>query len=135
MLLLLFPFLLLSQLFDSQRRSSNENGLSVHVTAAGWLYLGWSLHYLPFFVMGRALYVHHYYPALVFSCGLTGVLLDLGLRRLAAAIRLPVLGALAVLLIFSFQLFSPLVYGFRGDQPRFENSSVHHLQWLDKWYF
>lgn len=34
--------------------------------------LGWVLHYFPFFMMGRVLYFHHYFPAMLFSCMLTG---------------------------------------------------------------
>merc|ERR1719325_7957 len=44
--------------------------------AAAWLFLGWCLHYIPFWAMGRVLYVHHYYPALLFSSMLSAVLLD-----------------------------------------------------------
>lgn len=34
--------------------------------------LGWALHYFPFFLMGRVLYFHHYFPAMLFSSMLTG---------------------------------------------------------------
>lgn len=30
------------------------------------------MHYAPFWVMGRVLYFHHYFPALLFSCMLSG---------------------------------------------------------------
>ncbi|PPQ95852.1 hypothetical protein CVT26_015982, partial [Gymnopilus dilepis] len=42
-------------------------------TLCGFLFTGWSLHYFPFFLMGRQLFLHHYFPALYFaillSCG------------------------------------------------------------------
>ena len=44
--------------------------------AAAWLFLGWALHYVPFFAMDRVLYFHHYMPAHIFACMATGVILD-----------------------------------------------------------
>lgn len=40
--------------------------------AAAWLFGGWILHYVPFWAMGRVLYFHHYFPALIFNSMLTG---------------------------------------------------------------
>lgn len=44
----------------------------VLVRGGGLLMLGWLLHYAPFFTMGRILYFHHYFPAMLFSSMLTG---------------------------------------------------------------
>ena len=38
-------------------------GCDSHVSGGGWCLLGWALHYLPFWLMPRVLYQHHYYPA------------------------------------------------------------------------
>lgn len=38
----------------------------------GLLLFGWLLHYAPFYTMGRVLYYHHYFPAMLFSSMLTG---------------------------------------------------------------
>lgn len=46
----------------------------VVLRAGGQITLGWLLHYLPFFMMGRVLYFHHYFPAMLFSSMLTGKL-------------------------------------------------------------
>lgn len=44
------------------------------VTQSGLIFfLGWVLHYAPFFLMDRILFLHHYLPALVFSILLVGV--------------------------------------------------------------
>lgn len=45
---------------------------SVLMTGGGPLLLGWVLHYAPFFTMGRVLYYHHYFPAMLFNSMLTG---------------------------------------------------------------
>ena len=39
------------------------------------------------------------------------------------------------MLAASFLEFSPLVYGMRGDQAKFSNSTYHHLYWSDWWDF
>lgn len=47
------------------------------ITHAGkWLFLGWILHYAPFWAMTRVLYFHHYFPALLYSSMLTGITLN-----------------------------------------------------------
>jgi len=45
---------------------------AMSLRAAAWLFVGWVLHYLPFWAMGRVLYFHHYFPALIFNSLLTG---------------------------------------------------------------
>lgn len=42
------------------------------MNAGVWLFTGWILHYLPFWAMGRVLYFHHYFPAVIFNSMLTG---------------------------------------------------------------
>ncbi|KAM6274137.1 protein O-mannosyl-transferase 2 isoform 3-T3 [Porphyrio hochstetteri] len=48
----------------------------VVLRGGGQIMLGWLLHYLPFFMMGRVLYFHHYFPAMLFSSMLTGITWD-----------------------------------------------------------
>jgi len=114
------------------------------MVTASWLFLGWSLHYIPFWTMGRVLYVHHYYPALLFSSMLSAVLIDYILtvarRMLPSSLSSPlthtVLGLVVAGCWYSFYLFSPLVYGMEGGEyARESNSSMHHLHWMESWEF
>lgn len=47
--------------------------------------LGWFLHYFPFFIMGRQLFLHHYVPAHYFAALAFGHYLDLLVNYFAAA--------------------------------------------------
>lgn len=80
--------------------------------------LGWALHYFPFYLMQRQLFLHHYFPALYFAVIALSQMFD----HLTA--RLPVFGiserpvvnrvVTVVFLVFSivaFGLYQPLAYG------------------------
>ncbi|XP_049959896.1 protein O-mannosyl-transferase 2 isoform X1 [Schistocerca serialis cubense] len=112
-------------------------------SACGWLFLGWFLHYVPFWAMGRVLYFHHYFPALLFSSMLTGVILDYLLESLP--LLLPAMwahmfyhwsvGVVFSSLVYSFYLFSPLAYGMSGPSASDPNSTMYGLKWLESWEF
>uniref|UniRef100_A0A0P4VRA3 Protein O-mannosyl-transferase 2 n=1 Tax=Scylla olivacea TaxID=85551 RepID=A0A0P4VRA3_SCYOL len=111
--------------------------------ACGWLALAWALHYLPFYAMGRILYFHHYFPALLFSSMLTGVILDYLFESLpglvppylAATVYPTLTGLFYSTLAYSFYLFSPLAYGMHNLEPDWENHTIHKMRWLDTWEF
>ena len=113
------------------------------LVAAAWLFLGWALHYVPFWAMGRVLYVHHYYPALLFSSMLTAVLIDYLTRTIARTLPNIISSTLSQTLLgltlsscwYSFYIFSPLAYGMTGQYAREANSSIHHLHWMETWEF
>jgi len=44
--------------------------------STGFFFLAWALHYLPFYLMGRQLFLHHYLPSHLASCLVTGALLE-----------------------------------------------------------
>ncbi|KAI9894234.1 MAG: hypothetical protein M1814_004088 [Vezdaea aestivalis] len=44
--------------------------------STGFFFLAWAAHYLPFFLMGRQLFLHHYLPAHLASALVTGALME-----------------------------------------------------------
>ncbi|MCJ1237043.1 hypothetical protein MMC14_005027 [Varicellaria rhodocarpa] len=44
--------------------------------STGFFFLTWAAHYLPFYLMGRQLFLHHYLPAHLASALVTGALLE-----------------------------------------------------------
>ncbi|XP_032811789.2 protein O-mannosyl-transferase 2 [Petromyzon marinus] len=107
-----------------------------------WFFLGWMLHYLPFFTMGRVLYFHHYFPAMMYSSMLTAATWDAALRWAGlllghAGERLHTAGTVLMLLlcVYSFYLFHPLSYGMTGPYSTDPSSDMAGLRWMDAWEF
>ncbi|XP_019742811.1 protein O-mannosyl-transferase 2 [Hippocampus comes] len=124
----------------SQRRKGH---CFVLTRGGGLLFLGWLLHYVPFYTMGRVLYYHHYFPAMLFNSMLTGITLDFllnmadlllqppycdWLQRLAKALLL-------LIVLYSFYLFHPLTYGMTGPLAHEPSSSMAGLKWVESWEF
>ncbi|KAJ2942084.1 hypothetical protein O0L34_g11001 [Tuta absoluta] len=121
-----------------------ESGKSVMLLNAGmWSFVGWALHYVPFWAMGRVLYFHHYFPALQYSCMLTGILTEYLLSsirsylpaELGRTVYHCLLGVIMSSTLYSFYLFSPLAYGMSGPTAGEPNSTMSGLKWLDSWEF
>ncbi|XP_052756481.1 protein O-mannosyl-transferase 2 [Galleria mellonella] len=113
------------------------------LNAAGWCFVGWALHYVPFWAMGRVLYFHHYFPALVFSSMITGILTEYLLSsvksylspELGRTMYHCVVGVVISTTVYSFYLFSPLAYGMNGPLAHEPNSTMAGLKWLESWEF
>ncbi|XP_056152188.1 protein O-mannosyl-transferase 2 [Lampris incognitus] len=126
-------------LLDQKRREQCQ----VLRRGGGLLLLGWLLHYAPFFTMGRILYYHHYFPAMLFNSMLTGITLDTLLQSADLLLRPPYsdwllrLGNMVLVLsiLYSFYLFHPLSYGMRGPLAHDPSSSMAGLKWMDSWEF
>lgn len=106
--------------------------------ACFWLWLGWMVHYVPFWFMGRILYFHHYFPALCFSCMLSGVLIDFTLhfcRWMGPNTYKLVAYSFIAVIILSFYMFSPLAYGMHGSRPKLAgvNSTYYNIWWSRTW--
>ncbi|WFD03201.1 dolichyl-phosphate-mannose--protein mannosyltransferase [Malassezia obtusa] len=79
----------------------------------GLLAVMWAMHYLPFWLMSRQLFLHHYLPALYLSILLSAALFDLATGRLRPRLRLQAALALAALAVVVFWRYSPMVYASR----------------------
>lgn len=127
--------------------------------ASTWNLIGWALHYVPFYFMGRVLYFHHYFPAFIFSCIQTAITYDfiatklgkaMGATRSSLSRRKTELMCIIISIVFyTFIKFIPLTYGTRlsdesVDQRENLNKTIESqrneqylssLKWLDSWEF
>lgn len=127
--------------------------------ASAWTLLGWTLHYVPFYFMGRVLYFHHYFPAFIFSCMHTAMTYDYLITQIGRKIGLDrhkierkkyeLTLVLISIVIYVFTKFIPLTYGTKSDQVSAgevnQSSSIvedwqseqkiSSLKWLDSWEF
>ena len=76
---------------NNEKEDVNEDAIQNRKTldACTWLFIGWAIHYVPFWAMGRVLYFHHYFPALLYSSMLTAIIVDHVLSRCVAFIPIP----------------------------------------------
>ncbi|RKP00453.1 hypothetical protein CXG81DRAFT_29974 [Caulochytrium protostelioides] len=99
---------------------------------------GWALHYLPFFLMGRVTYLHHYFPAVYFAIMAMMFLIDHGVSRVAAAKALApaqreatkrlVFAGFSVAIVLIFLYFKDIVYGMHGPAHQWSGR-----RWLQSW--
>ncbi|CCE73238.1 Piso0_000267 [Millerozyma farinosa CBS 7064] len=111
-----------------------------HVFNFNWqasLYvLGWFLHYFPFFIMGRQLFLHHYLPSLYFGILALGHFFDIFVSYFMAnnhttrkiGQSLVILFLVASVIFYAY--FSPLIYG----NP-WARKDCQHAKLLNSWDF
>lgn len=89
------------------------------------IFLGWLLHYLPFVLMGRVTYFHHYVPALYFAIFMIGSTFD----RLKGKSKIIILFITFMGVIFSFMLFGPTALGMTKNSNKWL-----HINWFKSWH-
>lgn len=98
--------------------------------------LGWFLHYFPFFIMGRQLFLHHYLPAFYFGILALGhfmeVLVGYVMAHNGATVRFAygVVFAFTAASVVFYQMYSPLIYA----KP-WTKSQCQAAKWVGSWDF
>ncbi|KAI7863680.1 Dolichyl-phosphate-mannose-protein mannosyltransferase-domain-containing protein [Spinellus fusiger] len=108
--------------FKGLRRFYEESG--------GFYLAGWFLHYFPFFLMGRQLFLHHYMPALYFGILLFGVGFDLLILHLPSRQRIMAAFIMVGCVVFVYRIFIPITYG----EP-WTKKDCEKAKWLSTWDF
>lgn len=101
----------------------------------GFLFIGWCAHYLPFFLMNRQKFLHHYLPAHLIAALFSGALLEfvstdngVGHEPRLKKHKLSLLvGISSAAIIWFFYYFRPVTYGNVSLTPE----EVQKRQWLD----
>ncbi|KAG1457049.1 hypothetical protein G6F56_006697 [Rhizopus delemar] len=101
----------------------------IQFTSVGKLvFFGWFLHYIPFYMMGRITYLHHYFPALYFSVFMLPFLMEHFLRHKSRKFRTVIYGLIFAAMIFNFIHFAPFSFGMEGDIQQYANR-----RWFKHW--
>ncbi|KAJ1730153.1 Dolichyl-phosphate-mannose--protein mannosyltransferase 4 [Coemansia biformis] len=140
-----YAWLMVAMALMSRRNVQVIDGIvRRHMTrSTGFIAAAWALHYLPFFLMGRSLFLHHYLPASIFAYMILGAVFQFlttadyqrfALRywddKARALIPSPAavvaFAVICALHIATFMHFAPLSYGTRGLTP----AEVDSRRWL-----
>lgn len=113
---------------------ANPGDVSVFLIGGIFPMLAWGLHFMPFVIMSRVTYVHHYLPALYFALLVMCYLFEAGLKgwnksQLGKALRIIIYGSYYAIVIGCFFYFSPISFGMEGPVSDYE-----YLDWLPGWF-
>lgn len=118
--------------------------------STGFFIVVWGMHYLPFFIMNRQLFIHHYLPSHVASSLVAGSVLSFVLSETVnypTSVRGPltkvkprtyadlgvkgpvIVGTYALLMFIMFVYLAPLTYG----TPGLEGNQVNARRLLSTW--
>ncbi|CAG8519920.1 17013_t:CDS:10 [Dentiscutata heterogama] len=115
-----------------------------------FFFMAWFIHYAPFFLMGRSLFLHHYLPALICGYFVAAIVFNFMFidsvnypisvagsgkapRIVARAVvkHISVITCIILLTLSAcvFYYFIPLTYGTPGVDP----AGIKNRMWLDSW--
>ncbi|KAJ1962510.1 hypothetical protein GGI12_002608 [Dipsacomyces acuminosporus] len=101
-----------------------------YLAAAGFFTVAWLSHYVPFFLMGRELFIHHYFPALWMAILVLAFTLDLVVAKSPKIIRWSVYVAVFAAVLYAFEVYSYITYARTWDRQ-----VCLKAKWLSTWDF
>ena len=137
----IFAFITLYYIVRWQRQfvdfpSNHPQKLQKFIMGGIYPMFGWGLHFMPFVIMGRVTYVHHYVPALYFAmivfCYEVDAFASIFNRPRASAVSKIVYAAIYVtlyaLVAGTFWYLRYFSWGMEGDKKEWK-----HLQLINSW--
>lgn len=128
--IILFPIPVLTILIKWKRQVilfTEEQWIS-YIIQGLFPFIAWLANYLPFVIMGRVTYVHHYAPALYFAIILFGSTMNYYLEKSRYYLKVPIYLILFASCIYIYIKFSPICQGMMGSMVKYQ-----HLKWLSSW--
>lgn len=102
------------------------DSLEHFLVAGGLSFFGWFFHYVPFVIMSRVTYVHHYMPALYFAIFEFAFLIDwFAPTKYRTAIHWFFIALTAAI----FYHFHDIGMGMSGPLEKYD-----HLRWFNSWH-
>jgi len=130
--IIIFAILVIYYLIRWQRQYKDfkDENKKLNLFLIGGIYpmFGWGLHFVPFIIMSRVTYVHHYLPALYFAMLVTVYLIELFTLNLKNYFKFPIFLILYSIIIGTFIYFSPISFGMEGSPSQYS-----YLNWLSTW--
>ena len=101
------------------------------------IFIGYILHYIPFFIMGRVLYLHHYFNSMMISTLMLGLMFERMLIKITrsssrngSSLKQWMLTMTTCsIYLASFLYFSPISYGFTGKA----DEVMTGRKWRESW--
>lgn len=97
---------------------------TLNLEDGGMFFIAWALHYFPFNIEHRQLFLHHYMPALYMATLLTGVLFDQATKRLPVIVRWSIVVGIVGVLIYMYRMYIPITYGETWTKEECTNATL-----------
>ncbi|CAH2351530.1 dolichyl-phosphate-mannose--protein mannosyltransferase 6 [[Candida] railenensis] len=91
-------------------------------------FFAWFLNYIPYIVMGRVTYIHHYVPAQYFAIFVSGYILEISVGKLPRPIQWIIYLACYIVITGTFYYYRDLCFGMVGSSKLFA-----YLKLLKTW--